>query len=87
MKDTSPLVQQRVIELFHSLSIQQKFEHSASLTAAGKYYAERAILRRQPELKGIELQIAVFRWLYQDELSKEFFDGFEKEFRDRFSKS
>lgn len=78
MKDTTPEVREKMIQLFAGLSPQQRLEKSDGLFASGRQLAEIAVRRRDPRLKGLELKLAAFRLMYRSVLSEEFLDDIEQ---------
>ena len=83
MSDTSPEIQKKMIDLFRSLTPEQRLHRAASMFEAGKYFAELAVQARQPGVEGLDLKIAVFRWMYQFDLSDGVLDDVEKWVRAR----
>ena len=81
MRDTSPEIAEVMRTMYDSLSPEQKLMKVSSLFSTAKKAAQSAILREYPTISEKELNLKVFRWLYQSKLSEEFIQGFEKYYR------
>lgn len=81
MDDTTPEVRHKMIELIAGLTPEQRLEKSGRLYMSGRQLSEIAVKRREPQLEGLELQLAVFRLMYRSELSEQFLDDMERRAR------
>lgn len=79
MNDTSPEIDEKLCEMFQKLSPEQRMKNGIELMQAGWKFAEIAVRRRNPNLSGKELQVAVFRWIYQSSCTNEFLDFVSKQ--------
>lgn len=86
MIDTTPEVRQILIRKFHSLSPEQRLRKASNMFLTGKKFAELAVKKQRKELTGIDLKVAVFRWIYQKELSNEEMDKVELRMRSYHNK-
>ena len=85
MSDTPAEIEKKMLQLFRSLTPEQRMHRGASMFEAGRYFAERAVKARNPGLEGLDLKFAVFRWMYQFDLSSRVLDDVEKWVRARVS--
>ncbi len=81
MNDTSPEVREILIRKFRSMSPEQRLKKASNMFFTAKKFAELAVKKRCKNLTGIDLKIAVFRWIYQKDLSKEEMDKIELHMR------
>lgn len=81
MSDTSFLVKEKIISMYANLSFEERFRKCASLFSSGKRIVYAATKANNPHLNGIELDLAVFRLLYKNELSEKFIADFEQHLR------
>ena len=79
--DTTPEVANKMRELIAALTPEQRLEKGARLFASGRRFAEIVVLRRDGSLKGLNLKIAAFRWMYRTELSEKVMDSIEQHVR------
>ncbi len=69
--------------MISQLSPQERLEKSGRLFTSGMQLTEIAVRRRHPGLQGLELQLAVFRILYQSTLTDRFVNDIERRARGR----
>ena len=83
MTDTSPEILQVMVEIYSKFSFTERLQKCTALNSSGKKLAFASVLRRNPHLKGIDLDIEVFRLRYYNELTKEQFQHIENYFREK----
>ncbi len=81
--DTHPLVREEMQGRRAKLTPLQMLEQCAAMHQAGRILAERLVKERNPSLTGVDLEMAVFRFLYQRSLSTEMLDDIEWHLRDK----
>jgi hypothetical protein len=79
--DTHPLIKEEMAKRRAKLTPLQMMEQCAALHQAGRILAERLAKERNPSLTGVDLEMAVFRLLYQRSLSPELLDDIERHLR------
>lgn len=84
--DTSRVVAEEMARRIRGLSPEDRFRKGARMFSAGKRFAEIAVKQRGKELHGVDLQLAVFRWMYHGTLGANIMDRVEAETRKRFQR-
>lgn len=79
--DPHPLVKEEMARRRAAMTPLQMMEQCAALHQAGRILAERLVKERNPSLTGVDLEMAVFRLLYERSLSPELLDDIERHLR------
>jgi len=70
MRDTSPEIEKRMLELFTERTPAERLRMASGMFDTGIALMKAGILDQQPDLTENELKIAIFRRLYADCFSK-----------------
>ena len=81
MSDTSPEIAEQMRKMYDALTSGEKLMKVSSLLSTAKRAAKSAVLRETPTISEKELSLQIFRRLYQNSLSEEYIQGFEKYYR------
>ncbi|MFQ5641074.1 MAG: hypothetical protein ACE5IR_24110 [bacterium] len=82
MNDTSPEIRAFLIRQFQRMSPLEKLEKASNMFATGRKFAEIAVKKQNNNLEGSDLKIAVFRWIYQNDISETDLDRIEERMRE-----
>ncbi|MFQ5604250.1 MAG: hypothetical protein ACE5HS_13365 [bacterium] len=82
MSDTTPEIREMLVKRFRAMSAEEKMKKTSNMFATAKKFAEIAVKRKNPSLTGVDLKMAIFRWIYQKELSTAELDRIEKRMRE-----
>lgn len=82
MTDTSLEIQKKMSAMYAQLSDEQKLLKCSSLFSSAKTVAESVIKEKHPNIHGVDLRIAVFRWLYRSAMSESALDDIARHLRD-----
>ncbi len=82
--DTSEEIHDKVIELYSALSPKEKLLKCSSFFSSAKRIARASILHENPEMNAIDLEMAVFRRIYKNDLCEEIMQDFERHYRNLF---
>ena len=81
--DTSRVVAEEMVRRIRKLSPEDRFRKGARMFSTGKMFAEIAVKQRRQNLHGLDLRLAVFRWMYHGTLRSNIMDRVEAEIRKR----
>lgn len=79
--DTHSLIQEEMDCRWSRMTAREKLERCAALFESGRIFAERLVKERNPSLHGVDLEMAVFRFLYRSSLPPEVLDDAERHLR------
>lgn len=82
MIDTSPEIEDLLICRFQAISPQERLEKAGNMFATGRRFAEMAVKKQNPAIDGIDLKIAAFRWMYQNEIPEAELDKIAERMRE-----
>ena len=79
--DTSEEIHNIVIQMYAALSNIDKLRKCSSFLTSAKRISRASIKEQMPQLDEIDLELAVFRRIYQHSLSEEIITKFEQHYR------